>query len=339
MKIRELGIGLAVAAIGLVVTLGLVEIIFRIAQRFTTTEPVASGRPPYYFAHESSPTLQDYPYAAEKPADVFRIAVVGDSYSFAPYMQFTDAFPKVLERMLNLRNGSRRVEVINYGVPAYSTSHEIAVVEQALRENADLILLQITLNDPEIKPYRPIGITNFDTWGRLKTTGWKKALLENWQSLAFVFTRLHNEQTRRDYINYFNKLFERRATWNNFKTSIESIATKSRQGETPLVAVLLPLFGVPLNNSYPFHPVHQKIGALMDQSKVPFLDTYSRYHGIPIDRIQVIPGEDRHPNEIGHRIAAEAIYDWLAINKFIPEDLLITKKYIKRTQIKDEAPL
>ncbi|MCX6115883.1 MAG: SGNH/GDSL hydrolase family protein, partial [Proteobacteria bacterium] len=69
--------------------------------------------------------MQDYPHAVLKPANVFRIAAIGDSFTFAPYMQFTDTFPKKLAQMLSLNPGNRQVEVINYGVPAYSTSHEI----------------------------------------------------------------------------------------------------------------------------------------------------------------------------------------------------------------------
>ncbi len=335
---------LLLSIVGFVISLIVVEVIFRVAQPLLVRQAPTSDRPSFYYAHEGSVTqegaitLQDYPHNIEKAQSIYRIAIVGDSYSFAPYMQFTDAFPKILERMLNLRLGPRQVEVINYGVPAYSSNHEIQVVQQALRESADLIILQITLNDPEIKPYRPIGITHFDTWGKLKVTGWKKTLLNNWQSLGFFLTRIHNEKTRRDYIQYFINLFEEKRTWNHFSTSVEKMVQITREAKTPLIAVVLPLFGVPLDENYPFHGVHEKIKQLMKHNQVPFLDTYSKFHGIPLERIQVIPGEDRHPNEIGHRITAEAIYDWLEQNNFVPSEFFIIRKYKKRTQIRDEIP-
>ena len=39
----------------------------------------------------------------------------------------------------------RSVEVINYSVPGYSTTHELKEVERALAEEADLVILQVCL--------------------------------------------------------------------------------------------------------------------------------------------------------------------------------------------------
>jgi lysophospholipase L1-like esterase len=328
---------------GVIVAFLLVEIIFRastlLSTKFSPSPSVQqSDRPAYYVQHEDSQTLQDYPYAEKKPENTFRISVVGDSYSFAPYMQFTDAFPKVLERMLSLNKTQLKAEVINHGVPAYSTSHEIEVVEKAIALRSDLILLQITLNDAEIKPYRPIGITFFDTWGSLKVTGWKKGVLDHWKSLAFVITRIHNEKTRKDYIKYFNDLFEKEKTWTHFARSVDTIINTVNKHQKKLVAVIFPLFGVPLDNRYPFLQTHQKIQNYLNSKNVDTLDLLNRFKGLPIDRMQVIPGVDRHPNEIAHRIAAEAIYDWLEQKEYIPNELRIRKKFKKRTQIVREEP-
>jgi hypothetical protein len=46
--------------------------------------------------------------------------------------------------------------------------------------------------------------------------------------------------------------------------------------------------------------------------------------------MQVIPGVDRHPNEIAHRMAAERIYLWLEEQKLLPQSALITEKFATR---------
>jgi hypothetical protein len=254
-------------------------------------------------------------------------------------MQFTDAFPKVLERMLNLNEGDQRAEVINYGVPAYSTSHEVATTERAVRDEADAILLQITLNDPEIKPYRPKGITVFDTFGKLKATGWKGKILEKWRTASFIVTRIHNEKTRRDYIKYFNRLFTNKANWKSFEDSMREIIKRSRASGKPIYAAIFPLFGVPLDSNYPFFSCHEKVAKLLSELSVPTTDLFELFKGIPLERLQVIPGVDRHPNEIAHRMAAEHLYDWLSDEqKAIPEPFLIKFKFSDRTRIVD-APL
>jgi hypothetical protein len=329
---------LLISIIGLTFSLAIVEIGLRILE--SRSDPAASSwsdRPAFYMRPEASATMQDYPITTPKPPGTFRLAVVGDSYSFAPYMQFTDAFPKVLERMLNLNAIPEKADVINYGVPAYSTSHEIATVERAIRDGADAILLQITLNDPEIKPYRPKGITVFNTFGQLEVTGWKKHILEHWHTAAFVVQRLHNEKTRRDYITYFNDLFNKKATWDNFESSMRTLVSTARDKQIPIVAAVFPLFGVPVNDSYPFMVCHDKTNALLTSLAVPHLDLLPLYRNIPIDRLQVIPGVDRHPNEIAHRMAAERLYTWLTDEQpLIPSQFHIRARFSDRTRIVDE---
>lgn len=326
--------------LGLLVSLLLLEVIIRIAEsRLSSTHTMWSDRPRYYFRPEASETMQDYPLRLPKPPQTFRLAVIGDSYTFAPYMQFTDAFPKILERMLNLNTGEQRAEVVNYGVPAYSTSHEIATTERAIRDEADALLLQITLNDPEIKPYRPKGITVFNSFGKLKLSGWKGTILNHWRTARFVVTRLHNEKTKRDYIDYFNNLFTKPANWNNFESSLRSIVQKARSANKPIFAAVFPLFGVPLDEKYPFFACHEKVAALLRELGVPSTDLFTLFRGIPLDRLQVIPGVDRHPNEIAHRMAAEYLYDWLVdAQRAIPPEYTIKMRFSDRTRIVDEPP-
>ncbi len=322
---------------GTLVSLLLAEGTVRVAESFSS--PVKwSDRPRYYFRHEASPTMQDFPYENPKSSETFRIGVIGDSFSFAPYMQFTDAFPKILERMLNLNVSDLRGEVINYGVPAYSTSHEVAIVDKAINDDADVILLQITLNDPEIKPYRPTGITVFNKFGSLESSGWVKSLLTYWRTANFVVTRIHNENTRRNYIEYFNDLFTpKSAAWTQFRSSMRALVRKARRSKKPIYAVVFPLFGMPMDDSYPFSACHERVAKLMRQLEVPMLDLFSTYKGIPVDRLQVMPGVDRHPNEIAHRMAAEAIYDWLSSSlQVIPEALIIRSRFSDRTRIVNE---
>lgn len=297
-----------------------------------------SDRPPFYFQHEGSPTLKDYPYSEQKAPGTFRIAVVGDSYSFAPYMQFTDAFPKVLERMLNLNANAQKGEVLNLGVPGYSTSHEVEEVDQAIKMGADVIILQITLNDPELKPYRPTGIREFNRFGALQMSERQKWLFSYWHSLRFVVERLHNNKTRDEYTKYFMDLFENPRSRASFESAVKEISQKAKEAQVQLVAVVFPLFGLPLDAEYPFTPIHTQVGEFLKTNEIPTLDLFSLYQGIPLERLQVIPGGDRHPNEIAHRMAAEKIYQWLAKNSWIPEELQIKKRFTGRTQIIKETP-
>jgi hypothetical protein len=62
------------------------------------------------------------------------------------------------------------------------------------------------------------------------------------------------------------------------------------------------------------------------------------YKGIPLERLQVIPGVDRHPNEIAHRMAAEKIYLWMEDQKLLPEIAIISEKFATRLGIDQQRP-
>ncbi len=338
--IKSTIITVATTLFGVIVALGIVEIGVRVVSQSTPKGPKWSDRPVFYFRAPGAPTMQNYPYTPEKPAGTFRIAVVGDSFTFAPFMQFTDTFSYKLQQMLKVSGSTRNVEVINYGVPAYSTSHEIDTTKQAIAEGADLIILQITLNDPEIKAHKPTGLTEHmqDRFGPLKLKGATKTLAKYWKTLGFVLTRLHNSQTHQAYIDYFTGLFMEEKTWKPFTESMGRLVGLARESKTPIVAVVFPLFGIAMDDKYPFYPVHAKVNELMTSLNVPNLDVSNIYKGIPLEHLQVIPGVDRHPNEIAHRMAAEQIYLWLEGEKMIPDEFVIKEKFATRLGVNKQRP-
>jgi hypothetical protein len=339
-SIKSFLISLGTTVFGLVFALGFVELGVRVLAPSAPKGPKWSDRPEFYFRAPGAPTMQNHPYNPQKPAGTFRVAVVGDSFTFAPFMQFTDTFSYKLQQMLKVSGSPRNVEVINYGVPAYSTSHEIDTTKQAITEGADLILLQITLNDPEIKAHRPSGLTEnmTDRFGPLKLKGMTKTLARHWKTLGFVLTRLHNSQTHQAYIDYFTGLFMEEKTWKPFTDAMGQLVGLAKESKTPIVAVVFPLFGMPMDEKYPFYPIHTKVKDLMTSLQVPNLDVSDIYQGIPLEHLQVIPGVDRHPNEIAHRMAAEHIYLWLEGQKMIPDEFVIKEKFATRLGINKQRP-
>lgn len=305
--------GVVVGTILSVVSLGIALLVAEVGFRIVSKPPAKwNDRPKHYYQPEGAKFLTDRDYAEKKPKDTVRVAVVGDSFSFAPYMQYDDAFPKRLERWLNLNRSQPHVEVMNMGVPRYSTTHEVEVVKRAIAMQSDLIILQITLNDPEIKPYRPTALI-------VEQKAEPAGIYKYSKLAAFVKARLGFTKSHQEYREYFFDLFDNPKTWNNFETPIRQIKKLSADAKIPLVAVVFPLFGYPVGEGYPFYRIHDKIAGLLKDVGIDSLDITNAYLNQPLDRLQVIPIEDRHPNEIGHRIAAEEILEWLKSQKRLPE--------------------
>ena len=94
-------------------------------------------------------------FTLEKKAGVYRIACIGDSFTFGHGVRQEDTYPSQMETVLNRAVGVGDFEVLNFGVGGYNTEQEaILLDEKVLPYNPDLVILQYMLNDTEIPRIR-----------------------------------------------------------------------------------------------------------------------------------------------------------------------------------------
>jgi hypothetical protein len=108
----------------------------------------------------NSQGLRDREHALERPANVIRIAVVGDSFSEAKEVDQEATYWSVMERELNrlLPAGGPRIEVINFGTDGYGLSQEYLVLkEKVWRYDPQIILLSGTLHSFVLHSSRKFG--------------------------------------------------------------------------------------------------------------------------------------------------------------------------------------
>lgn len=337
----SLGAKIGLMLFGIFISLILFEAAFRLfasesaLQLSSADAPTWRDRPANFYMPESTVDNRDFFYPAAKEPGTFRVIVVGDSFTFGGKLQFDDTFPKRLERMLNLNRNHRRVEVLNWGVPGFSTRNEEVLVRRAGRDfHADLVILEITLNDPELKPYK-VTHSFQDNQGDVVVSHW---IFNYWKSLGYLVRRIYNTITHDDYKKYYFDLYEKQDTWNNFKIGIRRIHQIASTEKVPVLGVIFPLFSHPLDERYPFAPLHEKIEQYLSSQSFPYLDLFSNYQGIPPERLQAMPGKDSHPNEIAHRIAADAIYHELLLRDLVPEDVKIKKLYPGARKLRNRIP-
>jgi hypothetical protein len=101
--------------------------------------------------------FRDVEHSFEKPADVYRIVVLGDSYTAAQEVDFEETFSSVAQRLLNERNAGCRVEFVNLGCSGYGTAEELLVWQQEGRlYDADLVLLAFFTGNDVTDNYPPL---------------------------------------------------------------------------------------------------------------------------------------------------------------------------------------
>lgn len=93
-----------------------------------------------------------------KPAGRYRLACIGGSTTYDDKVHDEEAYPVRLEAFLRAARPARDVEVVNAGVPSYTTAENVAnLALRVVDLQPDAIVLYEGINDWRARPYR-----NFD---------------------------------------------------------------------------------------------------------------------------------------------------------------------------------
>jgi len=107
--------------------------------------------------------LRDNEYSYEKPKDIFRAIVLGDSYAEAFQVPLESSFSKQIERHLSdLRRTGRsklNVEIINTGVSGYGTDNEfLFFIHEGYKYSPDLVILAFYIGNDVRNNWRDLEI-------------------------------------------------------------------------------------------------------------------------------------------------------------------------------------
>ncbi len=238
---------------------------------------------------------------------VRRIAVLGDSFTFGFGVSGDQVYANVLERMLaESRPAAKRpIEVLNFGVGAYSTRDEAVVLEQkALAFAPDLVVVGYALNDPEIDPVQPLHrVYHAPGW-------WQHSHLLRWIASAVQQSQIRSRGDG-DYVRYLHA--PGFAKWQSVVDAFAAMRRATEPEGIPVLVVIFPLSRESGWEDYPYRGVHRQVAEAAAARGLSALDLYDAFAAHPAPEMR-LAASNPHPSARGHEVAARAIHDWLIEN-------------------------
>ncbi|MFH1359729.1 MAG: hypothetical protein ABIJ41_01670 [Candidatus Omnitrophota bacterium] len=156
----------------------------------------------------------------QKPAHVFRIIMLGDSFTEALQIEKGKSFCKRLEKLLNenMAPGTERFEVLNAGVSGYSPIMQYQYYKRKLsRLNPDLVILQMWTNDV-FEDYKVAAMSVLDKEGlptkinlffNKKYINHSESAIKNLRFISFVYDLNNFLMDHSRFYEYMYGLFVR----------------------------------------------------------------------------------------------------------------------------------
>jgi lysophospholipase L1-like esterase len=256
-------------------------------------------------------------FRPEKADGVFRIAFLGDSFTFGEGVRFGDTYPRQVETLL--ASAGKKVEALNFGVGGFNTRQEAALLHALVQQSSpDLLVLGYTMNDaePELfyydkasKRYRRRPRQDKVHEGGATPTPPDNPVFALrlprliWQYFA------SREQTNNTIAWYRSLYAESNSDWMQTRDALADIGKYCTAQNIPCAAVLFPvLYRL---NDYPLRDEHERIKQVLQDDGFLVVDLLPVLAGYDAESLRVHP-TDHHPNEIVHRLAAQALVERLA---------------------------
>lgn len=243
-----------------------------------------------------------------KRPGVRRIVVFGDSFTEGLGVRPADAYPLVLEALLNAQEAGHW-QVLNYGRRHTDFPELLDLFEEALAHDPDLVIYGMSLNDPVQSETLQAQLDSVYEWimaRRRVAAGPPRGRLES-RLLELLADRIALFRIGRQTSRWYHDLYgePNREGWRRTQDYWKSMNARAQDRGSRFLLVSWPLL-VGLEGSYPFRDVSETIRGACLANGIAHHDLLPALQGRRSESLWVHP-VDMHPNEIAHRLAAESL--------------------------------
>ena len=251
--------------------------------------------------------MRDRPYELSASQGVSRIVAMGDSVTFGLGVALENTYSKKLELALNQEApAGQSFQVMNFGVSGYSTDSELELFQLKARLfKPDVVVVGYAMNDPIHTSSLALAAaatmktdTDFETLA-------KKSQLLAWAKMNWV-KATSGLNAMSVYESFYAIESER---WTSVVESMKSFKLLAQDDGFHLVVVVFPvLYDF---EDYPFEGYRQQVLQLLNELDIDYIDLLDPYSEFRADKFRVMQNDAWHPNELGHKIAADKLQSYL----------------------------
>lgn len=245
-----------------------------------------------------------------KPAGVYRIAVIGDSFTFGQGIKADDRFTNLVEKSLN--SGGNNYRVLNFGRQGTETVDHLETLRKTvLRLKPDFVLLQWYVNDFEgrdksgLPQYLPLVPSRFLSMRLNRSSVLYYLINRQWKSLQASMGLVGS------YADYMAERFKDP----NGPDSVEyakilrEFIELCKKEAMPVGIVLFPDPVTDMADAYPLDFLHDRVSEICALEGIHALDLRSAFSPFAANGQLWVNVLDRHPGPLPNRIAAERLLE------------------------------
>lgn len=250
----------------------------------------------------------------EKPKDIYRVLMLGDSELFSILLPEKDNLSRQLEKLLNEKSSGVKFEVVNTGVEGYNTFQEFEVLKaQGLGYHPDLVVLNYVLNDPEPGEYY-FG----DNFLTRNSASYRYILYRIKKGLIRMERRRLRITTEAQHFNYLHS----GVSLIHLKKAVLEMASLLESHNIRLVVNIFPTSSLAVKDfkeNYPYRHIHKIIKGIGHQNII-YLDAIEEFNRLgmsPQDVSINYEYNESHKNAKALGVMAELLYRVFRDNRLI----------------------
>ena len=240
-----------------------------------------------------------------------RILFVGDSLTFGVGVHDEKVFCVLTQSLLGKHNG---LKIINGGVPGYGINDEIVQTKRLFDlVQPDLVLLFFYENDI-FDILKTINPEQYKIWESERFTPLKRsALLWSMKMIHYNFVYKHGQMVF-PYSVHPLELKDDIVTigWKNYFDSVDKLRNFVESNGAKFGLVVIPDYMQVVSDVM---VIEKQFDSYADKSGVPTLKLLDVWKDNRELGLTMIPN-DGHPNELGHRLFAQALSQWIPATFF-----------------------